>query len=270
MKRSLSLLSAVLFLFFVTAGAPTSAKDRRGGDLSCDDSWHDSSRASHCEIREAKIADFGGRLDVDPGMNGGVSVRGWDSSDVLVRYKVQTQADTDAEARSLAGQVTIETAGGRIRTAGPTRNESWSVTFQISVPRRSDVTVQTYNGGIALSGLTGSIKFEALNGGVALDDLAGDVKGNTTNGGLAVNLTGNRWDGEGMDVFTINGGVSVAIPSEYSAQFETGTVHGGLALDFPITVKGKVGRSIETTLGSGGAPVRIKTTNGGVNVKMAT
>jgi hypothetical protein len=265
--------AAVALLAAAPGHAARAATHDHGDDheLTCNGDGWDGDRASHCEIREAAIKDFGGRLDVDPGLNGGVSVRGWDRNEVVVRAKVQTRADTDEQAAALASRVTIETAGGRVRAAGPEMRDdvSWSVSFQISVPRRTDVALRTTNGGIAISDVSGTIQFEALNGGVSLRDLGGDVSGHTTNGGLAVSLAGDRWDGEALDVYTINGGVVVTMPAGYSARFETGTVHGNLVLDFPVTLQGKLTKEFSTTLGSGGPLVRARTTNGGVVVRQA-
>ena len=66
---------------------------------------------------------------------------------------------------------------------------------------------------------------------------------------------------------TQNGGVRMSIPSNYSARLETGTVNGRLNIDFPVTVQGRIGRSIEAQLGSGGPLVRVRTSNGGVNIR---
>ena len=96
---------------------------------------------------------------------------------------------------------------------------------------------------------------------------AGDVRGRTTNGGLRVELDGDEWDGEGLDVQTTNGGVSLYIPDDYSARLVTGTVNGGIRIDFPIMVQGNIGRRITTDLGNGGKTVRVTTTNGGVTVR---
>jgi hypothetical protein len=265
---STGLLAAAVAL--PCAGARANVHDRGDErDLSCDGSWDGNGRASHCEIRETTIKDFGGRLDVEPGLNGGVSVRGWDRNETLVRARVQTSDDTDAAAADLAGRIRIDTAGGRVRVDGPAMNDrsSWSVTFQIFVPVRSDVTVTTTNGGVSLSHLSGDISFEALNGGVALRDLGGNVHGHTTNGGLAVMLSGDRWDGEALDVATINGGVMVEVPDNYSARLETGTVHGHLVVDLPVTVEGKITTRLSTTIGAGGPLVRVMTTNGGVVIR---
>ena len=109
---------------------------------------------------------------------------------------------------------------------------------------------------------------QTVNGGVTVEDAAGDIQARTQNGGVNVRLDGRRWDGRGLDVETRNGGVTVDVPDGYSAELETGTVNGRLRIDFPITMRsGLIGRLVSTTLGSGGAPVRVLTTNGGVAIR---
>jgi DUF4097 and DUF4098 domain-containing protein YvlB len=101
---------------------------------------------------------------------------------------------------------------------------------------------------------------------VHLTRVGGDVRGRTTNGGVDVELEGSTWDGEGLDVETSNGGVKLAIPANYSANLETGTVNGRLNVDFPVTVQGRLDKNINATLGSGGPPIRVRTSNGGVRI----
>ena len=108
-----------------------------------------------------------------------------------------------------------------------------------------------------------SVEFKTVNGGVKLSNVAGDFKGRTSNGGVDVDLDGPGWRGEGLDVETSNGGVHLRIPEHYSAHLETGTVNGGLNIDFPVTVQGRVDKNISADLGGGGAPIRVRTHNGG-------
>jgi len=61
--------------------------------------------------------------------------------------------------------------------------------------------------------------------------------------------------------------VDLTIPRAHNANLETGTSNGGMRIDFPITVKGLIGKRIQTQLGTGGPTVRVVTTNGGVRVK---
>jgi DUF4097 and DUF4098 domain-containing protein YvlB len=142
------------------------------------------------------------------------------------------------------------------------------VSYEVFVPRRADLSLETHNGGIAIADVNGRIDFTALNGGVVLKRVGGAVRGSTTNGGLVIELSGDRWDGESMDVSTTNGGVIMSVPENYSAHIETGTVNGGVNTDFPVT--GRITRQIALNLGSGGATVRAMTTNGGVHLKKQT
>jgi DUF4097 and DUF4098 domain-containing protein YvlB len=275
MLRSSCLTAAIAVLVVATPSLTAQSRNRTFGgaaDTSCDDGWNDwnNRQARHCEIRETTI---GGStpLDVDAGPNGGIRIRGWDRSDVLIRAKITAYADTDADARRVASGVQIETAA-RVRASGPStdRYEHWSVSFDIQVPRRAQLTLNTRNGGIAIDDFRGIAQFRAQNGGVSLARVGGDIRGTTTNGGVTVDLEGDRWDGAGLDVETRNGGVRMTVPERYSAELETGTTNGGISIDFPITVSGNITRRtrhITTTLGSGGPRVRVMTTNGGVTVR---
>jgi len=244
------------------------AQDKSRGSLTCRDNWYSDRLMGHCQIKEQTVA-AGGAITVDARKNGGVSVRGWDRNEVLVRARIQTSASTQSEADDLAKQIRIETGGGKIFAEGPEnrRDYRWDVSFEIFVPRRSDLSLEAYNGGISIADVTGRIEFTGHNGGVVLKRLGGLVRGGTTNGGVVVELDGARWDGETLDVKTTNGGIVVSVPDNYSAHLETGTVNGHLSVDFPVTVQGRITRELAVNLGSGGPTVRATTTNGGVKIK---
>ena len=268
MKKLLS--CAVLSVFVMCLMSATAFSQKQKYDsLACRDNWHNGQQASHCEIKEQNLPATGGTLSVDGRKNGGVSVKGWERNEVLVRSRIQTAGSSDAEARELAAQVKLETADSKIFASGPeNRKDSWwSVSYEVFVPHRSNLSLKTSNGGISIMDVTGQIEFSALNGGVNLTRVGGSVRGGTTNGGLNVELSGARWEGEALDVRTTNGGVSMSIPENYSAHLETGTVNGKLSVDFPVTVQGEISRQLAINLGSGGATIRAMTTNGGVKIR---
>lgn len=275
MRISPLFLSASLVLLALTAlSSPMSAQrrerdDSRWLDRCRDDGWGDSGER-YCEVRDVPLRSTPSRLVVDGGDNGGVTVIGWDQSTVRVRARIEAHAPSESEARSLAGEIRIST-DGTIRAEGPgrVRRSGWSVSYIIYTPRRMDVDLETYNGGIGIEDVEGSMRLRATNGGISLDRVAGDVRGETENGGLHVMLDGSRWRGAGLDVRTSNGGVELYVPSGYSAQLETGTVNGGFSIDFPITVQGSLSHRLTTTLGGGGPTVRAVTTNGGVAIRRA-
>ena len=102
----------------------------------------------------------------------------------------------------------------------PRKNYHWDVSYEVFVPRRADLSVETHNGGISIAEVNGRIDFTAVNGGVVLKKVGGAVRGSTTNGGLVIELSGDRWDGESLDVSTTNGGVIMSVPENYSAHLK--------------------------------------------------
>ena len=224
-------------------------------------------RERFCEVREKRIA-APRMLDIDGNQNGSVSVHGWDRSEVYILAKVQPEGEDGGEARDVANRITLEVDGGRLRADGPSmrRNQSWSVSYEVWTPRQTDIRISTHNGGISVDNIDARLDLGAVNGGIALSSVSGDVHGETTNGPLNVVLEGDRWRGTGLDLRTTNGPVNLDIPDGYSARLETGTVNGGMRIDFPVTLQGVIGRRISTQLGNGGAPIRAITTNGPVEI----
>ena len=267
-RRRLGALALLLL-----GGVPAAHAQRRYDfsdlELSCSRWRGDRESERSCSVVEKTISATAGALNVDGRMNGGVTVIGENRRDVLVRALVEAHARSEARAEELADAIEIRTENGRIFAEGPeTRNrEWWSVSFEVHVPAHTDLDLRAKNGGIAVAAVTGTLRMETLNGGIHLDAVNGDVVAETTNGGLHVELDGDRWEGKGLDATTMNGGVHLRVPSGYSAHLETGTVNGGVDIDFPVTVQGKIGRRITTDLGRGGATLRLITTNGGVDVR---
>jgi hypothetical protein len=271
--RSALMGAAWIGLAVSTTGIPLLAQlqDNSEKQMTCQNGGYDGESARHCEIREQAVPAIG-RLSVDSGRNGGATVKGWLRSDVLVRARVEASGETEAAAAIMASQVSIDSAGGQVRAIGPesTNNSSWSVSYEIFVPQNTDLTLKTHNGGIAISDVRGQIRFDGNNGGVHLKRLAGDVTGATVNGGVQVELAGAIWDGRQLEVSTRNGGVSVAMPSYYSAHIQAETQSGGVQSDFPVMLEGNVRpRRLDFSLGSGGPLIHITTTNGHVSLKRA-
>src|SRR2546421_5877092 len=271
-RKTLARLALVCVALCVSTAAAFAQTDNSRYSLACNNQGSDNdSHVRHCEVKEQTIGATA--LNVDGMTNGGISIKGAERNDILVRYRVQTYGATQAEADSLAAQVRVATAGGQIRADGPARdgdsqwNPHWEVSYEIFVPRQSDVALQTHNGGISISDVRGRINFEAKNGGVSLKRLGGNVTGATINGGLSVELIGSNWDGEGLNVKTTNGGLSVSVPDNYSAHLETGTVNGSLAVSPSIAEVARGTKELSLNLGAGGTNLRIYTTNGGVSIK---
>ncbi len=263
--------AAWIGLAVATTGVPSLAQlqDNTEKQLTCQNGGDDNDRVRHCEIREQTVPGIG-RLNVDAGRNGGATVKGWLRSEVLVRARLETAADTDAAAAAMAKQVSIDSAGGQVRANGPEApdNSWWSISYEIFVPQNTDLTLKAHNGGITISDVRGQIRFDGTNGGVHLRRVAGDVSGATVNGGIQVELTGSIWDGRQMEVSTRNGGVTIAMPAYYSAHVQAETQSGNVQSDFPVMLESKTRpRRLDFNVGAGGPLIHVSTTNGGVHLK---
>ena len=179
-------------------------------------------------------------------------------------------AATASEAREIAQQVRVST-DGTLRASGPAMRgrSGWAVSWQLRVPRRTSLQVETQNGPISVADVSGRMQLSAQNGPLSLTRIGGDVHGRTVNGPLSVTLAGSRWSGEGLDVATTNGPLVLRVPRGYSAELEAGTVNGPMSVDLGRTVsgRGRHSRRLHTTLGDGGPPVRAVTTNGPVSIR---
>ncbi len=264
--------TAIPLILLAAFGAPIAfgqMRDNRDKQLSCE--THGYNRQAHsCEVRETSFPSPG-YIVADPGGNGGVTIRGWLRTDVLMRSRVEGWADTDAEAATLTKQIAVDTSGGSIIAHGPSNSgnrQGWSVSYEIFVPQVSNVEVRAFNGGIDASDINGTLRAETMNGGIRLARVAGDVSGTTTNGGVHVELMGFSWQGRELDLRTTNGGVTVSMPERYSAHVKAETVNGRVNSEFPLTVTGNLNRrDIDANVGSGGPLIHISTVNGGVNLR---
>jgi hypothetical protein len=248
------------------------AKLKEHKEFCSQNNWNNGDKVSFNELREINLP-ASGKIDVDGARNGGISVKGENRSDVLVRACVQAWGSTDEAARSLASSIRINTAGV-IKADGT--EENFSVSYDIRVPRNTNLGLKANNGGISVKSVEGTMDVSTSNGGISIHDAAGDVRGRTTNGGVSVALVGNGWKGSGLDLQTTNGGVNLSIPSNFAANVEAGTVNGGFSSDIPelnVTTddqKGAYGHSrakkINTALNGGGPMIRLVTTNGGIRI----
>ena len=120
-------------------GGATAGKRSRSAATIATINQQECSRIARCGSRTSA---FAGRLAVDAGVNGGVSVKGWDSGNVLVRAKVEASGEDDAAARAVVSQIRGGHVGGTGERDGAgaiASGNGWSVSYEIFVPRQGDL-----------------------------------------------------------------------------------------------------------------------------------
>jgi hypothetical protein len=197
---------------------------------------------------------------------GDVSITAWDRDEVLVEA-IKHSSDP---RRLDDAQVVVEpsSTGLSIRTqysAGDTGHPT-SVEYRITVPRSASLDqVKLINGGLSLSGLAGSVTASAVNGNITAEKLGGYADLSTVNGKLSADF--NRINpARPISLSSINGLISVSIPSGAGANVNASNRSGGIQTDFGKAIRGDSGLELHTRINRGGAEIKVNNVNGGISI----
>jgi hypothetical protein len=221
-----------------------------------------------------------GRVSVE-NLNGEVRIGVWDRNDV------QVDAVKRAFKQERLDQAKIEIDAGseaiRIRTDYPDWDQRFTddergrannpaiVDYSITVPRKARLeSIDLVNGSLEINGVEGDVKASSVNGRVVARGLLGVAKLSTVNGGLEatfVSLDSSR----PISLNSVNGPLTLVIPSDANAIVKAGTVHGAIINDFGIQVHhgDYVGHELYGQIGQGGPNIKLSNVNGPIKIKHA-
>lgn len=238
--------------------------------------------AIELEKRLEKTYDLGAGGEVSvANVNGAVEIEGWDRDVVRVVAvkKVKAGSRERAEEALERLEVRVDRDGDRlsIRTRRPEDMSgffSWlfgqhvqaNISYTVSVPRRTDVEVDTVNGKIYVRGVAGEVEADTTNGGIEVVDVRGSVDAGTTNGGIHVALAAVD-DGRSMRFSTTNGAIRLTLPRSARVSLDASTTNGGIDLDdLPADIRSHSRRHLRAEVNGGGPEIRLTTTNGGIKI----
>ncbi|HET8783197.1 MAG TPA: DUF4097 family beta strand repeat-containing protein [Pyrinomonadaceae bacterium] len=213
-------------------------------------------------------------------INGGVQIKVWD------RAAVQVDAIKKAYRKERLDEAKIEVTATednvRIRTDYPDGNQNFRsgegrynnpaiVEYTVTVPRKAVLdTIELVNGSLDIDGVEGNVKASSINGKVVARGLMGEAKLSTINGQLQASFT-HLDESKPISLTSVNGGVTLIIPSDANASIRAGTVHGGITNDFGLQVNhGEyVGHNLEGQIGTGGPKIKLGNVNGSIKISHA-
>lgn len=147
-----------------------------------------------------------------------------------------------------------------------TRNNDVSVHFTVRVPHGVRFAGRTVNGGVDVSGVDADVVASTVNGGIRAGS-GGHVAAETVNGSITATMGKADWSGP-LELRTVNGGITLDLPSDLSVEVKAETVNGSIETDFPLTVQGRVSRRrLSGTIGGGGRDLRLATVNGSIRLR---
>jgi DUF4097 and DUF4098 domain-containing protein YvlB len=280
------LISAVLLSVALTSNgagplAELGRQDPRPGPSAADSTSavSDSGDEMREEFHQTYPLSQSGRVSLE-NINGDVQIKVWD------RAAVQVDAVKKAYRKDRLAEATIEVNATeeniRIKTEYPDEPQNFrsgqgrydnpaTVDYTLTVPRKAMLeSVELINGSIDIDGVEGNVKASSINGRLNARGLTGEARLSTINGPL--NATFNQLDeSKAISLGSVNGNVTLVIPSNANASVRAGTVHGGISSDFALKVKDGeyVGHSMDGQIGTGGPKIKLGNVNGGIRVSRA-
>jgi hypothetical protein len=154
--------------------------------------------------------------------------------------------------------------GGRGRMN--VRDNDVTVAFTVRVPPGVRFIGRTVNGDVKVDGLSSEVSVQTVNGDASFST-SGYGEASTVNGSITAALGATHWT-EALKFRSVNGSVSVDLPSDASTDLEVATVNGNISTDFPMTVSGRISpKRLNGTIGAGGRSMSIETVNGSVTIR---
>lgn len=200
-------------------------------------------------------------------VNGPVEVQAWDKDVVEVRA-VKTAKRNEADLARVTIDVAATPKSISVSTHYPQdEGVEVAVEYVIHVPYTAHVEhIGTINGSLKIVGIPAVDDLHTVNGNIEVFDGGGAVHAHTTNGNIHLELA--HFDGSsGASAETTNGSLLVALPVNAQADVETRCLNGNFLSEMPIAMESTLKpRELKGRFGKGGAPLKLRTINGGIRI----
>ena len=208
------------------------------------------------------------------GFSGHVALTG--SADEVARltFTKHARGDGESAARRALERIRIEESGDETTYRFALRADAPRVSrvdVTGTVPKNATLRILLQNGHVTLAGLEGPLWVKDENGNVRISGAGARVEVETHNGNVAVGMARLAPEAR-VNLTTVNGDLTLALPPDASARVEARTKAGeirveGLAFAERSLDPVGAGGHFRGKLGSGGAVVTLKTENGAVAMR---
>jgi DUF4097 and DUF4098 domain-containing protein YvlB len=225
-------------------------------------------------------------------MNGSIEIDTWNKNEVSIYAEIRVTAPSRRTAEEYLDKVEIliEERGKilEIYSEYPRRrrsrdflsslfgrNISVSISYRLSVPKLSDLDIQTTNGKINIYEVEGYVEAKTSNGSINVEKITGSANVYTTNGQIQAEILNSNSRSD-MSFKTTNGSIKVYFPRDIEADIYANTTNGRVNCDFPISSRYRTRnnsyrrytrqRSLRGAINGGGIDIEMRTTNGSIYI----
>ncbi len=164
-------------------------------------------------------------------------------------------SDGDIRATGMAGDVSLRTSDGNIFLA----------------QAEGRLTVATSDGDLTLREVKGTLEARASDGDIDASGVFDRLTLAASDGNITARVQPGSRPSSDWEVRTSDGDIDLFLAPEMSAELWVRTGDGSITSDLPVTVQGKAGKhSLRGTLGSGGALVTVRTSDGDIKLGRLT
>lgn len=220
--------------------------------------------------------------------SGSVEIVGVEGDEVTVRGKIRAGWGLDREAaerrvRDVERNPPVELRGGVVavgKLVSPELPNNVSVSYEITIPARAEVTVRGSSGSQTVEGVDGPVKLHASSGSVRVRDIARDVEIDVSSGSLTVEDVGgslaadsssgsqtSRRIAGNVTARASSGSVKLEeIGGEVTVRSSSGSVRVDQVAAAPVTVDASSGSIRVRTIPEAGYDFDIRTRSGGIGL----
>ena len=204
---------------------------------------------------------------------GSITIDGLDVTECNVTAAITVKAPTDQEAKELADQIKIEldqdgeTLTVKIQKPRTKKRRSIRISFNITVPKQTALELGCDVGNIQVSNITEKIEAKTDVGKITCKEISNDIDIKADVGTVKVVYSKTAPATCSISISTDVGGIDLTTPPNFSAAVDADTDVGSIRTDLPLTVRGKIGKSLHGTIGSGEGKLYLKTDVGSIRIR---
>jgi hypothetical protein len=202
--------------------------------------------------------------------SGQVTIRASDRPEVVIdalRRADRRQLDRIKLDIRTEGSTVVVDANHRDRWLEQLRNNVVATDLDITVPRRTNIDVNTFSAPVTVEGVEGSYRVHGFSSRIRLNDVTGPIEAHTFSGPIEIHASGWQ-DHQTIDVDTFSGSVRLRLPDNARGAVTFRSFSGHLNSEVPLTLHSTSRRSFSAELGSSsdGGRLRFKTFSGSVQI----
>jgi DUF4097 and DUF4098 domain-containing protein YvlB len=174
---------------------------------------------------------------------------------------------TDISVDGAQGEITVETVEGAVKVSGGVGTVSLkSVQGDVTLEKaRGRIDLSSVNESITAKDISGDIAVETVNGDITLTQIeSANTEANTINGDIVYD--GTIKDGGRYRFSTHDGDLRVSIPEKANVAVSVSTFNGDFTPCFPVQLTGKTKHRFTFTIGAGSARLELESFGGDIKI----